>query len=196
MQWPRMRAAMAALAPMDDAEYARFCGYIKPRRLEKKAHLFTAGEACRWVGFVDAGCLRYYVIDNAAEERIIYFAMEGWWIGDVGSFNQGHKSLNNLQALTETDLLLMERATFDELCRECPTWEKFYRLGTQKAYSAITERYIQFQSMSAEEKYLQLVKKSPSLFQRVPQHYIASYLGIKPQSLSRIRKKLAVEGPD
>jgi CRP-like cAMP-binding protein len=196
MQWPRMRAAIELFTPMGDAEYETFCSRLKLRRLSKKVHLFTQGDVCRWVGFVNEGCLRYYLVDNAAEERIIYFAMEGWWIGDVGSFNQGHASLNNLQALTDTELLLLERADLDEVCRLCPTWEKFFRVATQKAYAAITDRYIQSQAMSAEEKYLQLVKKSPTLFQRVPQHYIASYLGIKPQSLSRIRKKLAVEGPD
>ena len=191
-----MRAAMSGIAPMDDAEYEIFCGYIKPTRLAKKDHLFTAGQTCTRIGFVNEGCLRYYLLDNDAEERIIYLAMENWWIGDLGSFNHGHASLNNLQALTDVELLLMERGSFDELCERCPNWEKFFRIATQKAYAAITDRYIQSQALSAEEKYLRLVKKSPSLFQRVPQHYIASYLGIKPQSLSRIRKKLAVEGPD
>ena len=191
-----MRASIQAMVPMDDAEWETFCSYIRPRRLAKKEHLFTHGQVVKWVGFVNEGCLRYYLLDNAAEERIIYFAMEGWWIGDLGSFNHGQPTLNNLQALTDVELLLLERDGFEEMCARCPAWEKFYRLATQKAYAAIQDRYIQFQAMSAEEKYLWLVKKSPTLFQRVPQHYIASYLGIQPQSLSRIRKKLAVEGPD
>lgn len=194
MQWPRMRAAMETLVPWTDSEYQEFCGFIKPRRIAKRKHLFAQGDTCRWVGFVNEGCLRYYLIDNAAEERIIYFAMENWWIGDLASFNQKQPSLYNLQALTDVELLLLDRDIVDEVCRKCPSWEKFFRLSTQKSYAAVTDRYIQFQAMSAEEKYLQLVKKSPSLFQRVPQHYIASYLGIKPQSLSRIRKKLAEGG--
>lgn len=111
-------------------------------------------------------------------------------------FTHGQPTLNNLQALSDAELLLLPREGFEDMCARCPSWEKFYRLATQKAYAAIQDRYIQFQAMSAEEKYLWLVKKSPTLFQRVPQHYIASYLGIQPQSLSRIRKKLAVEGPD
>src|ERR1043165_3261683 len=129
MQWPRMRAALDLLTPMSDAEYADFCAAIKPRRLAKKDHLFTSGDISRWVGFVNAGVLRYYVLDPKAEERIIYLAMEGWWIGDVASFNHGHASLNNLQALTDVELLLLERDGFEEVCQRCPTWEKFYRLG-------------------------------------------------------------------
>ncbi|MDB5051258.1 MAG: cyclic nucleotide-binding protein [Fibrobacteres bacterium] len=195
MEWPRLRSALSPLVEMGEAEYATLCGYIRPRRLLPRQHLFKQDEVCRWVGFVDSGCLRYYMLDHQAEERIIYFAVEDWWVGDLGSFNGGTRSLYNLQALEAAQLLLFERETFPELCRLCPAWERFYRLKTQQAYSAITDRYIQFQALSAEEKYLQLARKSPSLFQRVPQHYIASYLGIKPQSLSRIRKKLSVEGP-
>jgi CRP-like cAMP-binding protein len=189
--WPRLRKVLEAVAPLDDAQYALFCSLLVPKRLKKKEYFFRQGDPCRYFAFVNEGCLRYYLINDKAEENIIYFAEEEWWVGDQGSFFSGNASLYNLEALEDVELLTMSKASFEAAREQCPCWEAFYRLKTAKSYSAVTDRYIQFQALSAEEKYLDLMKKRPGLFQRVPQHYIAAFLGIKPQSLSRIRKQLA-----
>jgi CRP-like cAMP-binding protein len=191
MQWPRLRKTLDAVSPMGDEEYELFCSLITVHRLKKKEFYFRNGEICRHLAFVNEGCLRYYLVNDKAEENIIYFALEDWWVGDQGSFFSGNPSLYYLEALEPTELLALSPEKFREAAARCPAWEKFYQAKTRQAYSAVTDRYIQSQALSAEEKYLQLLKKSPSLFQRVPQHYIAAYLGIKPQSLSRIRKALA-----
>ena len=191
MQWPRLHRVLESISPLEEGEFETFCSLLVPRSLRKKEHLFRSGEVCKQVAFVNQGCLRYYLVNDKAEENIIYFALEEWWVGDLGSYFSGNPSLYHLEALETTELLTMTRENFDRARTQCPCWEKFYRIKTQQSYSAVTDRYIQSQALSAEEKYLQLLKKSPTLFQRVPQHYIAAYLGIKPQSLSRIRKGLA-----
>ncbi len=195
MHWPRLRRVLEGVSPVTDGEFDRFCALLVPMRFKKKQHVFTDQEVCRRLAFVNEGCLRYYLVDNKAEERIIYFAQEDWWVGDMGSFFSGNRSLYSLQAMEPSELLTIDKDAFETARAQCPVWEAFYRIKTAQSYSATTDRYIQFQSLSAEEKYLQLMKKSPWIFQRIPQHQIAIYLGMKPQSLSRIRKQLAERGP-
>lgn len=176
---------------MSEEEFMTFSSYLEPRRLSKKEYLFINGEICRWVGFVNKGCLRYYMIDDKGDEHIVYFAFEKYWVADLNSFFKQKPTLYNLQALEPTELFLLSLQNFKKACSAVPKYEEFYRIKTQRAYSATTERFMDAKALSAEEKYLKLLETYPQIFQRVPQHYIASFIGIKPQSLSRIRKKLA-----
>lgn len=185
---------LSQLVNMTEAEFELFATFLEPRQLNKKEYLFINGEICRWVGFVNKGCLRYYLIDQKGEEHIVYFAVERWWVADLNSFFKQTPTIYNLQALEPTELYLLSLENFQKACAAVPKYEAFYRIKTQRAYSATTERFMDAKSLSAEEKYLKLLATYPDIFRRVPQHYIAAYLGIKPQSLSRIRKKLASKG--
>ncbi|MEO6189419.1 MAG: Crp/Fnr family transcriptional regulator [Saprospiraceae bacterium] len=158
--------------------------------LKKKDCLFKEGEVAKYVGYITKGCLKYYQIDDKGEEQIVYFAIEDWWIGDLNSFYSGKPSTYYLQALEDTELLLFTKVEFDQIRKDIPAFDEFCKIRHAKATDARMETLISQRSESAEERYLKLLQKIPDIFQRVPQHLIATYLGIKPPSLSRIRKQL------
>jgi len=119
----------------------------------------------------------------------LYCALEEWWIGDLQSFFLKSPSAFNLQALEECTLLVCTKTEFETAMQVVPKLEEFYKQKTQIAYTT-TQKSIFERSETAEERYLKLLEASPEIVRRVPQHYLASFLGIKPQSLSRIRKKI------
>jgi CRP-like cAMP-binding protein len=178
-------------APITEGDFEQVTDLISVKKLKKKEHLFIENEICSYVGFVNKGCLRYYMVDDKADDHIVYFALEEWWIGDLQSFYNKKPSLYNLQALEDCELFLFSLERFEKANATIPAFAAFTKAKHRAAYSASVDRFVISKSETAEEKYLKLLKKQPGIFQRVPQHYIASYLGIKPQSLSRIRKSLS-----
>lgn len=176
---------------ISETEAIKMFSLAKITRLKKKEHLFSEGQICKYVGFVNRGCLRYYRVDEKGEELIVYFALEEWWIGDLSSFYSGQPSTFNLQALEPTELFLFTTETFDLIRREIPAFDLYAKIRHAKATDARLETMMSQRAETAEDRYTKLLTGFPDIFQRVPQHFIASYLGIKPQSLSRIRKKMA-----
>ena len=165
--------------------------FIEPTLLKKKEHLFRQEEIDRYVGFVNKGCLRYYNTDEKGIEHILYFALEEWWVGDLNSFYMNEPSPNSLQALEDCELFLFNLTSFEGARKNIPSFDEFIIIKHRKAYTASQQKSFESKAASAEEKYKKLLSTSPDIFQRVPQHYIASYLGITPESLSRIRKKIS-----
>jgi CRP-like cAMP-binding protein len=178
------------VVPVSKSEFDVLTAFFHPKHLKKKDHLYKQGEICRSIAFVNKGCLRNYHVDQKGDEQIIYFAIEDWWVADLQSVFQQIPSMFSLQALEDCELLVSSKSEFERAFEAVPAFEKFYRLKTQIAYTS-AQRSVVEKTETAEERYIKLLKKSPSILQRVPQHYLASYLGIKPQSLSRIRKKLS-----
>lgn len=178
-------------APVPEAEVLKLMALAKVKALKKKEYLFQEGQVARYVGFVNRGCLRYYRLDDSGKEHIVYFAIEEWWIGDLSSFYSGQPTTFNLQALEPCELFLFTKETFEQARQEIPAYDRHVKLLHARATDARLETMMSQRSNTAEARYLKLLEGFPDIFQRVPQHYIASFLGIKPQSLSRIRKKLA-----
>jgi len=174
-----------------DKEFEHFTSFLTPVTLKKKEFFSHQDERCRYVAFVNSGCLRTYYTDKKADEFIIYFAFRNWWIGDQTSFYSGIPSRYSIQALEETELFTADKEKWERAIDEVPVFEKWYRVKTRKSYDAAHQKLIDSQTESAEEKYIKLLKRSPEIVQRIPQRYIASYLNIKPQSLSRIRKNIS-----
>ncbi|GIV32797.1 MAG: cAMP-binding protein [Chitinophagales bacterium] len=174
-------------------DFDKLTPFFKPLYLKKKDFLFRQNEVCRYIAFVHKGCLRNYHIDNKGEEQIIYFALEDWWVADLQSFFLNIPSQFNLQALENCELLAASKPDFEQAFIAVPVFEKFYRIKTQIAYTSSQQSLVE-KSETAEDRYIKLLKTAPGLVQRVPQRYLASYLGIKPQSLSRIRKKISGTG--
>lgn len=175
--------------PISNNDLAVIFPFFKPFHLKKKEYLLRQNEVCRQIAFIHKGCIRNYHIDKNGNEHIIYFGIEDWWIGDMQSFFLQIPSMFNVQALEDCELLTSTKADFEGAFEALPDFEKFYRMKTQTAYTSSQKSVVE-KAETAEERYLKLFKNAPSLLQRVPQHYLASYLGIKPQSLSRIRKKI------
>jgi CRP-like cAMP-binding protein len=167
-----------------------FTSVLQIKRLRKKQYLIQEGVVSRYESFVNKGCLRSYYIDEKGQEHIAQFAIEGWWIGDMYSFLTSTPARLNVDALEDSELLCIDKPSLEELYLQIPKFERFFRIILQNAFIAHQQRIIANMSKSAEERYLDFIKRYPHLEQRVPQHQVASYLGITPESLSRIRKQL------
>ncbi len=160
-----------------------------PMKLKKGEFLQRAGEVTRYGAFVVSGCLRKYVIDAKGKEHILYFAPEDWWVGDIESGLHQLPSLYFVDAIEHSDVLQIDLPSHQKIIEAMPAYASQYQLGLQKHMASKDKRIVAALSTSAEERYLEFLKTYPSIAQRVPQHMLASYLGISPETLSRIRKQ-------
>ena len=176
--------------PLTEREFASFRARLTPQTLTKGEVLVAEGRRARRLYFVVGGTLHSYRVDREGETHVIQFAFDGHWITDLYSFLDGGPAVFTIEALTRTEVLGITREEFERACDDLPKFERFFRLLIQMAYVSAQRRIAGFVGESAEERYLDLLAKQPDLPQRVPQYLVASYLGIKPQSLSRIRQGL------
>ncbi|MBO0330292.1 Crp/Fnr family transcriptional regulator [[Muricauda] lutisoli] len=160
------------------------------RHLKKKEVLLFAGEVSNHMRFIAEGSLRAYHMDEEAKEHIVQFGIEGWWVNDLYSYLTETPAKQFVQAIEPTIVLQIHRDTLNKLYEKVPAIERFYRLKFEKAYVALQDRTINSMSKSAEERYLEFRSKYRSIEQRVPQYMVASYLGITPEFLSALRKKI------
>ena len=159
-----------------------------PATLKTGEFLQRAGEVARYAAFVAAGCLRSYVIDAKGKEHIVQFAPETWWLADGISLNDRTPSQFFFEAIEDSALLLIEPSSHQELVKRVPPYAAAFQSGIQRHAAAKDRRIAESLSTSAEERYLQFLDTYPSIAQRVPQWMLASYLGVSPETLSRIRK--------
>jgi len=176
---------------LTDEEFEISSKFFVPKKVRKKQFLLHEGEVCRNIGFVNSGCLREYKIDNKGSEHIIQFAIEDWWVSDLNSFLAGSPATYNIDALEDSEVLQLGKSARDKLLDSCPKMERFFRILIEANLVSSQQRITDSLSTSAEKRYLKFVKTYPKLFEQVSQNHIASYLGITPQSLSRIRKELS-----
>ena len=160
------------------------------KKLNKKEFLLKSGQTIRHLPFINKGLMINYRLDENGEKHVIQIRWTGLWLGDLYSFFSGNPSKFNIQTYKDTELLLMNHDTYDFITKEYPVYERYFRLGLQNAYVETLNQIYNLHSLSAEKRYIELIKQVPSLLDDIPHYLIASYLNIKPQSLSRIRKKL------
>ena len=162
-----------------------------PKKLRKRLSLLQEGDVCKYTAFVEKGMLRTYSIDEKGNEPILQFSMEGWWVADLYSFFTNEPSHFNIEALEDSELLLITQPSWDILLEKIPAFERYFRILIQNNLIATQRRLMGTMSETAEEKYLKLIKNFSDCIQRVPQHMIASYLGITRETLSRVRSHIA-----
>jgi len=167
--------------------------YFVSKKIRKRQYLLQERDVCKSLAFVSNGALRCYSTNDKAEEHIIQFALEGWWISDLQSFLTGNPAANNIDAIEDSELLLIEKKSYEILCNTIPRCEQYFRILLEKTNSASLRRISDLIGTLAEDRYLKFIDTYPEIVQRIPQNQIASYLGITPQSLSRIRKELSIK---
>ena len=166
--------------------------FFSPKKLRKRQYLLQAGDTCKHLAFVTRGLLRTYNVDEKGDEHMSIFGWEGWWLSDFNSFLSGEPALFNIDAIEDSELLLISRGDYDDLTLAVPIMDRYFRILYQNSLVTKERRLMSSITHSAEEKYLLLVESNPQIIARIPQNLIASYLGIAPETLSRIKKNLSI----
>lgn len=179
---------------LTEEEKTELQSFFSVKKLKKKQYLLQEGAVCKCLSFVNKGLLKSYFTDEKGGENINMFAFEGWWISDFKSFINQEKAVLNIDAVEETELLMITLEDYDKLMLKIPVMDRYFRILYQNSLVTKDYRLIASNSYTAEEKYLQLVKKNPEMIKRVPHNLIASYLGLAPETISRIRKKILLKG--
>jgi CRP-like cAMP-binding protein len=184
----RYLTARAAFSP---EELAFIRTKFVPRALAAGEFLQRAGDVAHYAAFVARGCLRSFTIDAKGKEHVIQFAPEEWWLADAISLNTGAPSPYFYAAIEDADLLLLDAAGQQHLVDRIPGYSAAMRAGLLKHAAAKDLRIVKSLSATAEERYLDFMATFPTVAQRVPQWMLASYLGVSPETVSRIRKQLS-----
>lgn len=161
------------------------------RSLRRRDLLLQPGEVCHHFTFVVRGCCRFYALDQAGKEHNLEFAAEGDWLCDLDSFYAEQPSSAYIQVLEPVSLLQINRADLLHLYAHYPKFNTNFRIITEHKYVALQRRILQNLRAPAEERYQTFLRQYPSLGRRLPNTQVASYLGITPEFLSKIRRRLA-----
>ena len=174
---------------LEKQQEERLLSFFQRRRLKKKEYLLREGQICSSHFFIEKGCMRLYAITERGGEQIIQFGIDNWWISDYNSLENQRPSVFNIQAVEDTEGMLIDREAQSKLLAEMPQLEKYFRIMFQRAYTASLMRIQYIYCLSAEERYRQFSTNFPGFVQRVPQYMLASFLGFTPEFLSKTRAK-------
>jgi CRP-like cAMP-binding protein len=174
----------------DDQELIK--NYLTVKKLRKKHYLLQEGDVCKCVAFIENGAMRSYKVNEDGSEHIVLFALEGQFLTDLYSFLTNEPSIYNIDAIEESELVVITRSASDELRKRSAKYQEFIFQATSEAYIQLEKRMTSVISLSLEERYKELTTLYPNIIQRLPQHMIASYMGLTPETLSRVRKRISV----
>jgi CRP-like cAMP-binding protein len=172
-------------------EQEQFTSFLQPKKLKKKELLLQQGEICKHSAFVTAGCLRGYSIDKNGTEHVLSFAPADWWMADMYSLISQQPGVLNIEALEDTEMLLLSKVHQEKLYNELPKFERFFRILAEKSLVANQQRLIDRLSLTGEERYRIFCNRYPTLINHLPQKQIAAYIGVSPEFLSRARAEMA-----
>lgn len=173
----------------NEEEWNAFASILQEKKLKKKALLLEGGQVCNFIGFVNSGVIREYSFENG-KESTVDFVSEKQFVVDFQSFLLGKPSRQYLEALTDVDLFIFKKDAINALYDKYKIWERFGRLIIEHVFCNMEEKRKKIIATTHEEQYRNFVFIYPDVVQQVPQYYIASYLGLTPEHLSRIRKKV------
>ena len=178
---------------LSEEELDSFCNLFLLSTIKKKRFLLKQGEICKFEGFVIKGLFKVYHIDQKGFDQIIYFATENWWITDIDSFTNETSSQLFIEALEDSEVLMISKEDKEFAYTNLPQIEKLFRIMTQKTHVALQRRMIDNLSKTADQRYREFIEKYPLLLQRLTNQQIAAYLGVTNVFLSMIRKKIALQ---
>jgi CRP-like cAMP-binding protein len=176
---------------LTDDERDTFTSLLERKMVPRKTVLLRAGDICQFEGYIVKGCARIYHIDINGCEIILSFAVEDWWISDIASFHEQKPSKFFIEALEKTELLMLSARSKQRLLNEIPKFEHVFRMLVQRNLCTIQNRLVSTIGKSAMERYVEFVTLHPTVPPRVPQYHIASYIGVSPEFISIIRRRLA-----
>lgn len=177
--------------PLEAEEINALESVLKERTVKRRQFILQEGDICKHNTFVVEGCFRTYTVDDKGKEHNLQFAVENWWIGDVGSFHSEKPSRLYIEAMENSVILQCKKEDQLKLFTDHSKFNRIFRVLAENAMVSLQHRILQNISSTAEERYLDFVERYPHFFNRISNVQIASYLGVTPEFLSTIRKKLA-----
>jgi CRP-like cAMP-binding protein len=172
---------------LTEEEEAVVLSKLRPVKLKRREHLLKQGTVARDLAFVIEGCLRAYALDDNGFEHILQFAPAGWWISDMSSVISRRDSLLNVDAIKPSEILLLSREDQLSLFDDVPKLERYFRVLTENGLVSSRMRLIENLSLTARQRYQRFCQTYPNLINEIPQKYIASFIGVTPEFLSKIR---------
>ena len=166
-------------------EQAVFTGMLEEQALPRKAVLLNENDVCRASAFVVSGCLRGYTVDSNGFEHILQFAPPDWWIADMYSLITQKPGHLVIDALEDSEVLLLPKKEQEKLYTRIPKFERFFRIITENSLVTNRQRLLDNLSLSAQERYAQFCKRYPTLIEKIPQKQVAAYIGVTPEFLSK-----------
>ena len=177
---------------LSDHDSELMSSFFVPKKLRKRQYLLQEGDVCKNITFVSKGLLRTYNVDEKGDEHMSVFGWDGWWISDFNSFLTGVPAVFNIDAIEDSELLLLSRENYEAITLAIPIMDRYFRILYQNSIITKERRLMSSVTDTAEEKYLRLSNSNPEIIERIPQNLIASYLGIAPETLSRIKKNITI----
>jgi CRP-like cAMP-binding protein len=165
------------------------------KKIRKNQYLLEEGDSSNFIGFVVKGCFRLFRVGEDGQEHIMKFAIENWWITDFASFMNGQPSACYIEALEDSELLLITKDNWESLLATIPNFKQMIETLSNKNFEAHQNRIFSNISEAAETRYENFIEQFPSIFNRIPLYMIASFLGLTRETLSRIRKQSVKKGP-
>jgi CRP-like cAMP-binding protein len=184
---------LRAKADLSEADYIAYRKLFTQHSFKKEEHLFKAGDHANFVVFIVKGCMRIYYSKGDRPKHTIYFAEERWWTGDLVAMRAGVRTDQNLQALEDCEVLVMSKENWEYAYKNFQWFADFHVTGHQRWLNKLNEQIGRLLLDTPEENYRRLIKERPSLVRRLPDYYIAGYLGISPEALAQIRQKITEE---
>lgn len=186
-----LRTAFEKIAKLTESEYDYITSHFNPKIIHKKEHVFVAGEICKLAVYCERGCFRKYFVNDRGDDIVVDFAVEDYWIGDLNSLINKVPTLYNFQALEDSLVQITPYSNWEKISSEIPEFRRERYAKENRNHSKSVEQLTIEKYATAEEKYERMMQRFPGITNRVAAIHIASYLGIKPESLSRLKKKFA-----
>jgi len=179
--------------PLDEIEIKELESKLTEKKVKRRQFILQEGDMCRHYTFVVNGCFKMYKVDNKGVEHNLQFATENGWIADIGSFHSGKPSELYIEAVEQSEILQIAKPDLLYLYTHYPKFDRNFRVLIENAFVNIQKRVLQNISSTAEERYLDFLKTYPNLFNRISNVQIASYIGVTPEFLSKIRKGIVTK---
>jgi len=181
-----LKQHLAKIAVLTDQEFDYFFSHFKLQSYKKGQTIITQGNKVDSEYFVVDGCLKSFYINDDMKMFVLQFAMPTWWASDYNALYSGEKAMINVDCITNAEVLCLSNIDREKLCREIHQAEHFFRWRTNKGYVAAQKRLLSYMNNDAKRRYEELIVQYPELYNMVPKHLIAAYLGVSRETLSRL----------
>ncbi|MGE9311388.1 Crp/Fnr family transcriptional regulator [Niabella sp. CJ426] len=186
MSFELLLQSISKRVTLNEEDQKTFTSFFRTKKLKKKTFLYQEGDVQQHIAFINSGCLRSYSIDKNGTEHILQFAPAGWWIADMQSLLNNAPSNLSIDAIEDSEVFLIKQSEIEDMYQALPQMERYFRILAERSLATSQQRLIDALSLTAVERYNNFCIRYPSLIQSIPQKYVASYIGITPEFMSKM----------